>query len=133
MYECLNSVPFVPAVATRLVNYLYESLQFQSTLKYLRDPPESYRQPPADLLYGLDQIQKAIDELAFHNQYQFEVRLQNLLVSAHDSHLYLDAGILSAFAFGSPVDIVSLSIDGLERPKVYLAGKKAIEARSQRI
>ncbi|KAI1422379.1 hypothetical protein F5Y12DRAFT_624388 [Xylaria sp. FL1777] len=41
-------------------------------------------------------------------------------MAAHDSHLYLSAGILTAFTFASPFDIVSLSMDGLETPKVYI-------------
>ncbi|KAL1873512.1 hypothetical protein Daus18300_003875 [Diaporthe australafricana] len=121
VYDCLSSVPFNSAVATRLIAYWNDTLQFQSTLTYLKSPPASYQQPAVDLLAELSELQDAVSSGAFSNQYEFEVALQLLLVSAHDAHLYLNAGILAAFTFASPFDIVSLSIDGIELPKVYLA------------
>lgn len=48
--------------------------------------------------------------------------MQNLIYSAHDAHLHLDAGILSAFSFASPYYIVSVSSDGQQLPKVYVKG-----------
>lgn len=47
--------------------------------------------------------------------------MQTLIYEAHDTHLNLVAGVLAAFTFGSPYDIVSISIDGTQLPKVYLA------------
>ncbi|KAK7718646.1 hypothetical protein SLS64_002606 [Diaporthe eres] len=121
VYDCLTSVPFNPAVATRFIAYWNDTLRFQSTLTYLKNPPADYQQPAVDLLAGLSELQNAVESGAFKNQYEFEVALQLLLVSAHDAHLYLNAGILAAFTFASPYDIVSLSTDGIELPKVYLA------------
>lgn len=121
VHECLTSVPFNAAVATRFIAYWNDTLQFQSTLTYLKNPPANYQQPAVDLIAGLSELQDAVNNGAFANQYEFEVALQLLLVSAHDAHLYLNAGILAAFTFASPYDIVSLSIDGIELPKVYLA------------
>lgn len=122
VYECLTSVPFSTAVASRFLAYWNDTLRFQSTLAYLKNPPAGYQQPAVDLLAGLSELQQAVNNGDFANQYEFEVALQLLLVSAHDAHLYLNAGILAAFTFASPYDIVSLSIDGVELPKVYLAG-----------
>lgn len=121
VHECLTSVPFNAAVATRFIAYWNDTLRFQSTLAYLKNPPAGYQQPAVDLLAGLSDLQQAVNTGTFVNQYEFEVALQLLLVSAHDGHLYLNAGILAAFTFASPYDIVSLSIDGVELPKVYLA------------
>lgn len=121
VHECLTSVPFNAAVATRFIAYWNDTLQFQSTLTYLKNPPANYQQPAVDLIAGLSELQDTVNNGAFANQYEFEVALQLLLVSAHDAHLYLNAGILAAFTFASPYDIVSLSIDGIELPKVYLA------------
>lgn len=122
VYECLTSVPFNAAVASRFIAYWNDTIQFQSTLAYLKNPPASYQQPAVDIVAGLSELQNAVNDGAFKNQYEFEAALQVLLVSAHDAHLYLNAGILAAFTFASPYDIVSLSIDGAELPKVYLAG-----------
>ncbi|KAI1814517.1 hypothetical protein GGS20DRAFT_405724 [Poronia punctata] len=121
VYDCLTSVPFNAAVATRFVKYYNDTLEFQSTVDVLRNPPESYRQPSVDLRDGLQLIQDAVSSNSFANQYEFELALQRLIMAAHDDHLYLSAGILSAFTFGSPFDLVSLSRDGIELPKVYLA------------
>ncbi|KAI3323720.1 hypothetical protein HD806DRAFT_72048 [Xylariaceae sp. AK1471] len=121
VYECLISVPFNPAVATRLIEYYNDTLDFQSTVEFLKSPPPSYQQPSVDLRGGLQMIQDAVVSNSFANQYEFEVALQRLIMASHDTHLYLSAGILSAFSFGAPYDIVSLSIDGVEAPKVYLA------------
>lgn len=122
VYDCLTSVPFNPAVATRFLKYYNDTLQFQTNLNYLKSPPPSYQQPAIDLIGGLNKIQEDIDNAIFPNQYTFEAVLQNLIYSAHDAHLYLDAGILSAFSFASPYYIVSVSSDGQQLPKVYVKG-----------
>ncbi|KAH6692884.1 hypothetical protein BKA61DRAFT_684007 [Leptodontidium sp. MPI-SDFR-AT-0119] len=121
VYECLTSVPFNPAVASRFLKYYKESVQFQSTLAYLKTPPASYLQPPVDLLGGLDVIQTKIDIGAFENQYEFEATLQKLIYSAHDDHFDIAWGTLGVFSFGTRYRIVSVSEDGIELPQVYVA------------
>jgi hypothetical protein len=108
-------------VATDFIQYYNDTIQFQSTLQYLKDPPTSYQQPGIDLVGGLAEIQSNINRDVYQNQYEFEAALQALLISAHDLHLYMDAGILAAFSFGSPIDLVSASVDGIQVPKVYIA------------
>ena len=49
VYECLSSVPFNPAVGLRFIEYFNTTIQFQSTLAYLRDPPTGYQQPAIDV------------------------------------------------------------------------------------
>src|SRR5271154_6922560 len=88
-YECLTSVPFNPAVATRFLQYYNDTLQFQSTLTYLKNPPTSYQQPGIDLLGGLEQLQQGINNGNFSNQYEFEAALQTLLYATHDGHVDL--------------------------------------------
>ena len=122
VYDCLTSVPFNPAVASRFLKYYKDTLQFQSNLKYLKNPPPSYQQPAVDLIGGIEKIQEDINNALFPNQYTFEAVLQNLIYSAHDAHLTLDAGILSAFSFASPYYIVSVSSDGQQLPKVFVKG-----------
>jgi hypothetical protein len=124
--QCLTSVPFNPAVATRFIQYYNDTLGFQSTLAYLKDPPVGYQQPSVDLLTGLQQLQDAVNRGVFANEYEFEASLQMLVQYAHDGHLYLNSGILSVFTFASPYDVVSLSIDGIQPPKVYIAGSSSV-------
>lgn len=121
-YDCLKSVPFEPAVATRFIKYYNDTLQFHTTTAYLKNPPSSYQQPAIDLFRGLDEIQRKIDEGGFPNQYAFEATLQKLIYAAHDSHLDLISGVLAAFTFASPYNLVSASPDGIQLPKVYILG-----------
>jgi hypothetical protein len=117
-------VPFNPAVATRFLKYYNDTIQFQSTLAFLKTPTSGYKQPAVDMLAGIKRIQEYIDTPgAFPNQYAFEATLQRLIYMAHDGHLALIAGVLSAFNFGSPYALASVSKDGKELPKVYLWGK----------
>lgn len=106
------------------MKYYTDSVQFQSTLEYLKDPPVGYQQPASDLLGNLEQIQSMINTNQFANQYEFEAALQSAIYATHDDHLSLAAGILGVFSFGTRYRIVSLSKDGIELPKVYLSGKK---------
>ena len=124
VYDCLTSVPFNPAVASRFLQYYNDTIQFQSTLAYLKSPPSSYQQPSVDVMESLHQIQQDIDNGVFHNQYAFEATLQKVIQSTHDDHLRLDAGILAAFSFSSPYGITSVSSDGIQLPKVYLTGTR---------
>ncbi|KAF2798053.1 hypothetical protein K505DRAFT_372009 [Melanomma pulvis-pyrius CBS 109.77] len=120
VFECLTSVPFHAAVAIRFLTYLNETIQFQSTLAYLKNPPEGYQRPPVDLLGGLQTIQNNITAGYYRNQYAFEADVQHLLYSAHDAHLTLTAGAMAAFSFLAPFRISSVSTDGKELPKVYV-------------
>jgi hypothetical protein len=99
VYECLTSVSFNSAVASQFLDYYNDTLQFQSTLTYLKNPPRSYQQPGVDLLGGLAALQQGIEDGIFLNQYEFEAALQTLLYAAHDVHVTLNAGILAAFSF----------------------------------
>ncbi|KAI1502241.1 hypothetical protein F5X99DRAFT_427387 [Biscogniauxia marginata] len=119
-YSCLTSVPFNDAVALRFIEYYNTTMQFQSTLKYVKDPPEGYQQPAFDFFGGLEQLKQNVTSGAYKNQYAFETDLQQLVYRVHDMHVDLYAGILSAFSFASPYEILSVSADGKENPNVYL-------------
>ncbi|RMZ39350.1 hypothetical protein AFCA_006265 [Aspergillus flavus] len=120
-YKCLMSLPFRADIATQLVQYANDMIQFHSTLAYLADPPQSYQQPAVDLVAGLSQLQRDIDNNVFRNEYAFEAALNHLIHAAHDDHLQLAGGALSRFTYAAPYRIVSVSLDGVELPKVYIA------------
>ena len=122
VHDCLISTPFNATVATQFISYYKDTLQFQSTLAYLKSPPSTYKQPSIDLLGGLDSIQRAVDNGAYKNEYDFEVAVQKLVYATHDAHVSLYAGALSVFSFGAPVSIVSVSTDGIAYPKVFIIG-----------
>ncbi|OGM51092.1 hypothetical protein ABOM_000413 [Aspergillus bombycis] len=120
-YKCLTSLPFHADIASQLVQYLNDIVQFHSTLAYLADPPQSYQQPAVDLVAGLSQLQRDIDDNIFRNEYAFETALNHLIHAAHDDHLTLVGGALSRFTYAAPYSIVSVSLDGVELPKVYIS------------
>ena len=121
-YRCLTSVPFDKAIASQFIQYYKDTLEFQSTLAYLKDPPSSYQQPRVDILSALDLIAMGVETGVFRDEYAFEAAVQNVVQAAHDSHIRLDAGVLNVFSFGSPYAISSISMDGIEIPKVYFTG-----------
>ena len=122
VYDCLISAPFNSTVALDFLQYYIDTLQFQSTLAYLKNPPPSYQQPPVDVLGSLNTIKQRVQAGEFQSEYAFEVAVQGVVQATHDDHVSLNAGILSAFTFGSPLRIVSASTDGIALPKIYIAG-----------
>lgn len=122
-YRCLTSVPINQTVASEFLQYYRDTLEFQSTLTYLKNPPPSYQQPATDLLGGLDRIRRQLDTGVFHDQYDFEVAVLDLVYSAHDGHTYLYGGASNVFSFGSPIEICAVSTDGIKPPQVFIACK----------
>lgn len=119
-FACLTSVPFNAAVATRFLDYLNTTLQFQSTLAYLKDPPEGYQQRAVDVEGRLQVIKNNIASGYYKNQYAFEADVQLLLYATHDGHVSLSAGVLAAFYFLAPFSVTSASPDSKALPKVYI-------------
>ncbi|KAJ1706434.1 hypothetical protein NYO67_11410 [Aspergillus flavus] len=111
-HKCLTSLPFRADIASQLVQYVNDMIQFHSTLAYLADPPQSYQQPAVDLVSGLSQLQRDIDNNVFRNEYAFEAALNHLIHAAHDDHLELVGGALSRFTYAATYRIVSVSSDG---------------------
>ena len=120
MYECLQSIPFNPAVAIRFLDYYNMTLQFQSTLGYLKAPPVGYQQPPFDVNQALEEIKQNVTGAVYKNQYEFEAQLQLLVHQLRDTHVILNAGALSAFSFVGSFGLVSASVDGKQAPEIYL-------------
>lgn len=119
VFECLVSVPFNQAVALRFIDYYNTTMQFQSTLSYLRNPPPTYQQPTVDFAQQLENIKTNVTSGVYQNQYAFEADVQHLVQSLHDAHVYLIGGALSAFSFGSNSPLMTLSIDGIQTPEIY--------------
>ncbi|KAJ6031610.1 hypothetical protein N7540_002342 [Penicillium herquei] len=125
-WDCLRSVPFNAQVASELLIYLNDTIKFHSTLAYLASPPPDYQQPSVDVLAQFAQVERAIDVGNFSNQYEFEMTIQGILSAAHDDHLSMTGGILSTYRFMAPFSVVSLSRDGIELPKLYVADQLPI-------
>ncbi|KAF2866402.1 hypothetical protein BDV95DRAFT_209640 [Massariosphaeria phaeospora] len=120
VYECLQSVPFNPAIALQFLDYYSTTLQFQSTLGYHKSPPQGYQWPAIDVDQALEAIKQNVTAGVYKNQYEFEAQLQLLTVQFRDTHVSLNGGALSAFSFINPYGLISASVDGKQVPEIYL-------------
>ena len=123
VYTCLTSVPFNSTIALEFLQYYKDTLELQTTQSYLKDPPADYQQPAFDLFGTLEQIKADVNAGTYKNEYDFETALQKFVFGTHDAHIILQYGISSVFTFGSPYSIVSLSTNGIDIPKIFIAGQ----------
>ena len=119
--ECLQTVPNKVEPAQRLIKSLKPFVAWQSTLAFLKDPPQSYMFPPVDILGGLDNISTIAGAGGFSNEFDFGLAIVYLLQSAHDGHFAFRPDVFKGFGFRNQMamDIVSVSIDGIQAPKLY--------------
>ena len=128
-YECLRSVPNKPEPAMQLVKSLKAFVQWQSTLAFLKDPPPSYMLPPTDIEGGLDNLSATAAAGGFASEYDFQLGIVTLFATAHDGHFAYRPDVFKAFGFRNTLasDIVSVSKDGKEVPKLYHLGESLLE------
>ncbi|TEA14817.1 Peptidase S41 family protein ustP [Colletotrichum sidae] len=124
-YDCLQSVPNKPGPAKDLIKSLKAYVQWQSTLAWLKDPPASYMFEPTDILGGLDKIGQKAEAGGYKSEYDFQLAIFQLIASAHDGHFAFRGDVFKGFSFRNTLanDIVSVSRDGIEVPKLYHQGQ----------
>lgn len=122
--ECLVSVPFHQGPALKLIESTRIYLQWQSTTAWLKDPPKEYAEKvrgPFDLWGQWENIRNKVRAGSYKNEYEFGLDVYELFHAPHDSHLlYVPDSFGSAFLFGRPMSLVSVSSDGQEMPKPYV-------------
>ncbi|KAK1992873.1 peptidase S41 family protein [Colletotrichum falcatum] len=120
-FDCLQSVPNKPGPAKELITSLKAYVQWQSTLTWLKSPPASYMLPPTDIEGGLDDIGNKAEAGQYKSEYDFQLAIFKLIASAHDGHFAFRGDVFKGFSFRNALasDIVSVSRDGVEVPKLY--------------
>lgn len=120
-HQCLISVPFNKKDGLRLVDGLRAFWQWHSTIDYLKDPPDGYLMPGVDLNKELRKIRDKAAGKKYDSEYEFQLDLTELVSSVHDGHFNLDLDALNTFNFRRDGigPLVSLSMDGEEKPKPY--------------
>ncbi|PSN74739.1 hypothetical protein BS50DRAFT_22919 [Corynespora cassiicola Philippines] len=121
-YACLQSVPIDTEAASFTIDSLKQMIQFHSTLSYLKNPPETYANEAVDIVGGLDDIQRRVNNGDYGNEYDFENDVASLFIKAHDGHLVFDGmayGGTFRWRRNRRVALVSGSSDGQEIPKVW--------------
>ncbi|TDZ29030.1 Peptidase S41 family protein ustP [Colletotrichum spinosum] len=120
-YECLRSIPVDVERDVALIKYLRPWLEFQSTIGILPDPPEEYLYPGVDIFGGFDNITRAVEGGEYDSQYDFALDLYRLInVKPREGHLGYTPVLGSLLDFDTPELFISISVDGLKTPKVYL-------------
>lgn len=123
--DCLRTVPNKKEEAQKLVKSLKAFVQWQSSLAFLKEPPQSYMFPPADILGTLDNISTTVGNGGYANEFDFGVAIVYLIQSAHDGHFSYRPDIFTGFGFRNEMtmDIVTVSVDGIQVPKLYHFGE----------
>ncbi|KAI1781219.1 hypothetical protein F4818DRAFT_398389 [Hypoxylon cercidicola] len=120
-FDCLASVPNRPQPAVKLVQSLKAFAQWQSTLAFLKTPPQSYMLPPVDIQGNLDNISATASAGGFPSEYDFQVNILQTISAAHDGHFLFLPDIFKVFGFSNSLaeGIVSVSTNGTSLPKLY--------------
>lgn len=120
-YACLQSVPINQQAANMTIDAVIRMVEFQSTLSFLKNPPDGYANDPVDLIAGLNDIWKKVLDGDYSKEYDFEGDISNLLDKAYDGHLGFEGYAWSgAFTWrrSRAITLGLASTDG-NTPKVY--------------
>lgn len=97
-------------------------VQFQSTLEYVKNPPQGYVNEGVDIIAGLNDIDSKVNNGDYTNEYDFESDIAALLVKAHDGHLDFEGmafGGVFSWRRSRDITLISGTIDGTEEPKIW--------------
>ena len=96
-------------------------MNWQATLAWLKNPPQSYTLPPVDVQGSLDKISSTAAAGGFANEYDFQLAIVKAISAAHDGHFQYLPDIFKAFRFQNDLvaDLVSVSANGTALPKLY--------------
>lgn len=112
-------MPVNDTLVVEQIAILKAFVSLQSTLVYLKDPPVSYDLPAVDVLAGLDAIGAKALASGYHNEFEVEYDIYNLISRAGDGHLTTVPYLIGAFAYATGVNLVSISPDGIQTPSIY--------------
>ncbi|KAK1676279.1 peptidase S41 family protein [Colletotrichum godetiae] len=124
-YDCLRSVPNKPGPAIDLINSLGSYVKLQSTISWLKSPPPSYKLPAVDIESGLERIRSKVGAGGYLSEYDFQLDILELISAAHDGHFVFRGDVFKVFSFRNSLmnDVVSISQDGVDIPRLYHLGQ----------
>ncbi|KAE8441746.1 hypothetical protein EG329_004490 [Mollisiaceae sp. DMI_Dod_QoI] len=119
-YDCLVSTPLNAEAGIALVNSILPYVEWQSDISYLKAPPSGYLMPAVDIRGALNKIITNLQAAYYATEHAFQTDLLKTFQSVHDGHFRFAPDLVSkAVQFRRPLQIVSVSRDGVEVPKVY--------------
>ncbi|KAK5686512.1 hypothetical protein LTS10_002632 [Elasticomyces elasticus] len=116
---CLQSIPVDVDGDIQENLGLKVLVQFQSDLTYLKDPPPGYLYPGVDILGGLDSILADVQAGAYKSDYDVQLDLYKLVVSAYDYHFEWVPDLVDIFEWIRDGFLISTSSDSVSLPEVY--------------
>ena len=125
VYECISDIPLQKEFSLQLVDQIRPWLEIESQIDYLKYPAPGYLWDPIDIFEELDGIYNHIQNDDYTRQYDVEIDLRTLFLYFRDFHTFF-TGVLSfeatgALAWRRQVSLVSISVDGIDIPKVYVS------------
>jgi hypothetical protein len=123
VYACLQDVPIDITLAVSQIDWMQRFIPFQSTLAYLRDPPNSYAHPAVDLVGGLDDIRSKVVAGGYKNEYDFEFDIQRLMQKAYEGHLSFTPFLIGSFGINRGIELVSVSTNEADLPQIFVLCK----------
>jgi hypothetical protein len=89
-------------------------------ISYLKNPPSGYLMPAIDIKKALNTIISNITAGIYATEHAFQTDLLKTFQAVHDGHFRFAPDLVTkALQFRRPVQIVSVSRDGVQVPKVY--------------
>ncbi|KAF2125285.1 peptidase S41 family protein [Dothidotthia symphoricarpi CBS 119687] len=121
-YACLKSVPISTDEAALTITSIKQMAEFQSTISYLKDPPEGWANEAVDIMAGLDDIGSKVQNGDYTNEFDFETDIATLFIKAHDGHFGFDGMVFGGtlvWRRSSNIALISASRDGSELPEIW--------------
>lgn len=120
---CVRDVPINNTLAVEQIAWIQGFVQFQSTLAYLKNPTPAYELPAIDVVGRLNQIAAKAQAGQYKGEYEFEVDIADVFARADDGHFSYLPFLTDGIGYTANQEVVSLSMNGQDLPKIYVLCK----------
>jgi hypothetical protein len=126
--DCVKSIPIDVAEDQALIQELAYYVSWQSTIAYLKNPPESYKGEQVDIVGALTTISKDLADGKYDDEFSLQFDIQAAVKQTYDFHFEWKPDILGLFTFlrgnlgrglQDEFALVSVSSDGKALPELY--------------
>jgi hypothetical protein len=117
-------VPFNQSAALAYMDSIRPYVDWQTSIEYLKNPPSEYAskiQPAYDFYANWNSIRSKAAAGSYASEYAFGHDIYEAFHLAHDGHfvIYTDS-YNSVFSYGRKTPLVSVSLDGVSIPQVFV-------------
>ncbi|CAO2658759.1 Nn.00g064820.m01.CDS01 [Neocucurbitaria sp. VM-36] len=116
-FDCLDSVPVDTQGNSDLIDELKQVWQFQSELKWLKNPGSDWEYGALDIEAELDKVKSNLG--SYSSEYTAQLAIQNITIRTGNFHFNYAPDILQVFRFRRQFNVASISSDGKSLPKLY--------------